>query len=262
MARKGRIQSETGFYHILLRGVNTLFITENDFAEFTAVLARYCEGDSISLFAYALFDNRIHIVIDAKGDVGKALKPICTSYARYFNRTHALTGKLFYDRFKSEPINSLDELRGVIAFVNSISKTYGEDYPHCSLSDTGRKLCRLPRGISKKDFESTQITQMYIEDFDCLSVREIGRYIFDLCGIMPKDFKNLSKSELDVALSKLTEKRWIATTKLYDILGIKKAIRTNNNPAKPKAEPSKKPEPKLEEKPEPAKRQELSFWLL
>ncbi len=256
MARKGRVQSKTGFYHVLLRGVNTLFTDAGDFAEFTDVLTRYSESGSISLFAYVLLDNRIHLVIDAKGDVGKALKPICTSYARYFNRTHVLSGKLFYDRFKSEPIDSLAELRGVISFVNSISKSCGENYPHCSLSDTGRQLCILPRGITDKDFESTQITEMYIEDFDCLDAKEIGSYIFDLCGIMPKDFKTLSKPELDAALSKLTKKRWIATTKLYNILGIKKT------------QPNRAHEKKLtqrvevEKEPEQPKRQELSFWLL
>lgn len=266
MARKGRIQSKTGIYHVLLRGVNLLFKEHSDFEEFTDTLKKYSTSGEIKIYAYTLLKNRIHLVIDGGEDIGKALKPICTSYARYFNRTHAESGKLFYDRFKSEPVDSVSELKGVVAFVNAISKKCGEDYPYSSLSLKGQELCTKDK-LTAAERTSTKITDIYMEDFDCLSVKEIGGYIFDLCGIMPKDFKNLSKAELDSAVDILTKKRWIARTKLFEILGIKKAPQSKKNTQKsvasqekntpkPKAKPQPKPEPKSEQK------KELSFWLL
>ncbi len=223
MARKGRIQSKTGIYHILLRGVNRLFIESGDYDEFTAILGRYSDSGRISIYAYTLLKNRIHLVISSNDDIGKALKPICTSYARYFNRTHSGSGRLFYDRFKSEPIDSDEDLCGVIAFVNSISRKNDSEYPYCSLSATASGLLRSTDKLTKAQIKSTKITGMYIEDYDCLTQKEISQYIFDLCGVMPKDFRNLSKPEFDAAFEKLTAKRWIAKTKLRKILGIKKA---------------------------------------
>ena len=260
MARKGRIQSKTGIYHVLLRGVNQLFSEAEDYAEFTETLRRYIPDGNIKIYAYTLLKNRVHLVIDAGDDVGKALKPICTSYARYFNRTHGGSGKLFYDRFKSEPIDTDEELKAVVAFVNSISQKCGADYPYCSLSDANSSLVHAGK-LTPGEQKSTAITSMFIEDFDCLSQKEIGQYIFDLCGIMPKDFKDLSKTELNTAIEKLTKKRWIARTKLYEILGIKKAIETKSIK---KQEPKPKVQKKEDPKPEPKReqRRELSVWLL
>lgn len=256
MARTGRIQSVTGIYHVLLRGVNLLFSEDGDYSEFTQILRRYSENNDIKIFAYTLLKNRVHLVIDAGDNIGKALKPICTSYARYYNRTHGGSGKLFYDRFKSEPIDTDDDLKDVVAFVNQISQKSGSDYPYCSLSTEGQAII-YPGKLTANERKSTKITSMFIEDFDCLSQKEINQYIFDLCQIMPKDFKNLSKQELDEAIDKLTKKRWIARTKLFEILGIKKAT-------DPKPKTVKKETPKPEPKPEPKQesRRELSVWLL
>lgn len=38
------------------------------------------------------------------------MKPVTTSYARYFNRTHNREGKLFAGRFKSEPLETEEEI--------------------------------------------------------------------------------------------------------------------------------------------------------
>ncbi|MBO5059835.1 MAG: hypothetical protein J6C82_02840 [Clostridia bacterium] len=256
MARKGRVLSDIGIYHILLRGVNVLFESDADFNEFTAILQRYSEDKSVQIFSYTLLKNRIHLVIYSDSDIGKALKPICTSYARYFNRTYGGSGKLFYDRFKSEPINSNDELRSAVGFVNAISAKSASDYPYCSLSDAGRKICTGSGRLTAAELTAAQVTEMYIEDYDCLSPKEISEYITDICGIAPKDFKTLEKQQLDAALERLTKKRWISRTKLYDILGIKK-IQTK--PSAPKTTP--KPAPKTEPQPRQQK-QELSVWLL
>ncbi len=270
MARKGRIQSKTGIYHILLRGVNQLFCRAEDYAEFTQTLKRYIPDGNIKIYAYTLLKNRVHLVIDAGDDVGKALKPICTSYARYFNRTHGEIGKLFYDRFKSEPIDTDEDLKAVVAFVNSISQKCQADYPYCSLSAANSDLVYAGK-LTLSEQKSTAITSMFIEDFDCLSQKELSQYIFDLCGIMPKDFKGLSKDDLNTALEKLTKKRWIARTKLYEILGIKKVAESNpikSDEPKPKVSKKQEPKPKAQKKEEPQpepkreQRRELSVWLL
>lgn len=246
MARSGRIKSEIGIYHVLLRGTNTLFPEDADFLEFQNLLKKYAANGSIKVFSYALLKNRVHLVVKAEDSVGKALKPLCTSYARYVNRTYAREGKLFYDRLKSEPINSRDELKNAVAFVNHLGSEAGDGYLHCSLSPVGSEICTSEQ-LTAAERKSCRITEMFIEDYDCISQDELNGYIEALCGISPVDFKNLSREDRQEALEILTKKKWIAKTKLYEILGIKnERVRTVQ-----------------EKKEKPAeKKDELSVWLL
>lgn len=261
MARKARALSELGIYHVLLRGVDSLFKEAGDYAEFASILKKYTDSGAVNIFAYTLLKNRIHLVIYSSDDIGIALKPICTSYARYFNRTHGGSGKLFYDRFKSEPINSEEELFGVVSFVNLISEKNGKDYPHCSLSAEGRKICNRDGRLPEDKFSDTEITAMYLDEYDSESPERINEYIFALCGVMPKNFKHISREEQEAALEKLTARRWLAKTKLYSILGISK-VRENAEAPK-KAEKAKKVEKTEEAQNAPRENnRELSVWLL
>ena len=244
MARTGRVQSKIGVYHVLLRGMNELFVQEKDFLEFISALKKYSGLGSIRVFSYSLLKNRIHLVVGVSGSIGAALKPLCTSYARYFNRTYQREGKLFYDRLKSEPIDSEADLKNVVSFVNSISAGNLEFERYSSISEIGKEIC-VPGMLSRLELLDTSVTEMFIEDYDCLSKEEISRYIYALCGIMPKDFSALSANDQREALAKLTKKRWIAKNKLYDILAI-------NRPRTVFAE----------QQTAPTKDQGLSVWLL
>lgn len=246
MARTGRAPSKLGIYHVLLRGMNELFIDDKDFGEFIAILKKYASLGTLKVYSYTLLKNRVHLVVGVPNGIGVALKPLCTSYARYFNRTYQREGKLFYDRLKSEPINSEDELKRVVSFVNSISTMTEENYPYSSISDDGKEIC-VPGLLSQKELLDTTVTEMFIEDYDCLSKEEIGQYIYALCGVKPTGFSLLSQDEQKDALTKLTQKRWIAKNKLYDILEI-------NRPRTAPSQPVKKPQPE--------KDQGLSVWLL
>lgn len=245
VARKARVQSVIGIYHVLLRGVNVLFAQEADYSEFTSLLGKYKSAEKFNIFSYTLLANRIHLIIETRDDVGRALKPLCTSYARYFNRTYSRDGKLFYDRLKSEPISSDYELANAVAFVNEISTRTGEVNPYCSLSRQGRALVDDSR-LTPEELKSTHVTEMFIEDYDCLSQKEIDSYIYTLSGTHPKDFKKLDTVQQAEAIMRLTKKRWIARTKLEKLLGIKKA----------------RPKATAERQKQPEKKEALSFWLL
>lgn len=237
MARTGRVESKMGIYHVLLRGMNELFVKDQDYDEFVNMLKKYASIGSVRVFSYSLLKNRVHLVVGVQKSVGTALKPLCTSYARYFNRTYQREGKLFYDRLKSEPINSEEELRDVVSFVNAISTGIDEKYEYSSLSAKGREIC-VPGLLSQWELLDTRVTEMFIEDYDCLSSKEIEQYIFALCSVYPKDFAALSADEQKDALLKLTKKRWIAKNKLYDILGINRP-RVSLDSAKKKSVPEK-----------------------
>lgn len=246
MARTGRVESKMGIYHVLLRGMNELFIEDRDFDEFIAILKKYASLGTLKVYSYTLLKNRVHLVVGVPAGIGVSLKPLCTSYARYFNRTYQREGKLFYDRLKSEPINSETELKNVVSFVNAIGVSASENYSYTSTSDSGREIC-VPGILSQRELLDTTVSEMFIEDYDCLSKDELGQYIYALCGVMPENFSALSAEEQKDALSKLTQKRWIAKNKLYDILEI-------NRPRTASPQPAQKPKPERD--------QGLSVWLL
>jgi len=280
MARQKREVGKSGVYHILLRGVNNLFINDVDYTEFLNLLKKHTEEHKINVIAYVFFKNRIHLVVDALGsDIGVKLKPITTSYARYCNRTRNTMGKLFYDRFKSEPIDTKEDFAGVVSFINAIAVLKDKNYDFCSLNNPIGSLKQ--RGLTKKEAESVKIYHMYIEDYDCLSKTELAEYVYALCGVYPKAYKALPEKKKKEIIDKLTEKYWVSKSKVFEILGEKKIQGTQNmKPIQKKEKPKKLAEKKPIQKPDNVessvknnitvekekqqkqKKKDLSVWLL
>lgn len=104
MAREARKISSKGMYAVSLRG-EKLFMDGEDKKVFLEMLEKYfAEGE---VYGHDLEDSEIRLVVkEAPKGISMTMKPLIISYARYFNRTHNLDGKLFSDRFKSEPIES------------------------------------------------------------------------------------------------------------------------------------------------------------
>lgn len=105
MARTRREVSESGIYKINLRGNDgVIFKKEQDYTEFTALLEKYFE---CGVIAYSLNAESADLIVKTdKDSIGVAMKPFLTSYARYYNRVYDRTGKVFYDRYKSEPVDA------------------------------------------------------------------------------------------------------------------------------------------------------------
>lgn len=255
MARQRRAVSETGIYHVLMRGVNTLFLTNADFETFVSLLKQKAGG--VKVIAYALLKNRIHIIIDTDGaDIGPVLKPIATSYARYCNRTRATSGKLFYDRFKSEVISSKSELLAAVAFLNFIASSQKDN----EFSSFYMPICKPAEcGLTAKQAKSTAVTQLFIEDYDCLAKSELAGYIFAFCGIYPKDFKSLPAEKQKTVSDKLSGSGKFSKSKLYEIFNVKKPQPAKKPAPEKKVKASVIEAPPAEEKP---KKRDLSVWLL
>ena len=211
------------------------------------------KANGIKIISYALLENRIHIIADAGGEaIGRALKPIATSYARYCNRTRRKKGKLFYDRFKSEAISSKSELLSAVAFLNFVAISQKEN----EFSSFYMPLCKR---LTAKQAKDTNVTRLFIEDYDCLSKTELAGYIFAFCGVYPKDFKSLSAEKQKEIMDRLYDCGRFSKSKLYEIFNIKKP-QSAKKPAPKKAE---KP-PVIEDAPkeEKPKKKDLSVWLL
>lgn len=230
MAREKRQISPTGIYHVLLRGIDELFSEKEDFEEFISIIERYFENTKAEVLGYALMKNRVHMIIDEKDEsLSFIMKPICTSYARYYNRVHDLQGKIFYDRYKSEPVFDKENLDEIKSFLKSVPSDY------------------------KGGVEEAKVTDSLscIDDYCRMTDEELKNYIESIfkCSI-----QKMSEDKKKALAEKIIEGKRISAGRIYSIFELGRKL------------PEKKTlnivEKEPEIKKEPEKKKDLSVWLL
>ena len=130
MARKSREASDSGVYHVILRGVNRqdIFENENDFLKFLSLLERVAfpvdeTGNRMEpmlvIYAYCLMPNHVHLLVKETGfKVSDAIKWISGTYAGYFNLKYDHVGHLFQDRFRSEVVNDMGYFVTLLRYIH------------------------------------------------------------------------------------------------------------------------------------------------
>jgi len=122
MPRQARIQSPTGYYHVMMRGNNreNIFVTDKQKSFFLDSLKKQEEDQLIDIVAYCLMDNHVHIVIKADPlNLAKAIKSTNIKYAMNFNGKWNRIGHVFQDRYKSEAIIDDKYLLQVIRYIHN-----------------------------------------------------------------------------------------------------------------------------------------------
>jgi putative transposase len=234
MARKMREKSSTGTYHILLRGVNKLFLSETDYREFEETLRRYFFTDAM-LYGYCLLPDHIHLLLhEGSQDVSKVIKPICTSYARYYNRRHNHEGKIFYDRYKSEVVETDEYLLEVLRFIHSNPQKQGmsewqysserEYNSEADICDTQSVFEKAGGKRAYREWMQEDSPVMCLEDIERMSEKEIGTYIQLICGYKPQKIKTLSKDKRMECLEKIKAEKWISNRRISEIVGISRSV--------------------------------------
>lgn len=121
MPRAPRQKSESGIYHIMLRGINQQIIFEDDedYQKFIEILKNYKTVSGYKIFAYCLMSNHIHLLLKVvKEDIDQVMKRIAGSYVYWYNWKYYRRGHLFQDRFKSEPVEDDTYLLTVIRYIH------------------------------------------------------------------------------------------------------------------------------------------------
>lgn len=121
MARGPREVSNTGLYHVTLKGINgmQLFSEANDFERFLGLLKNALDKTGVTLLAWCLMSNHVHLaVLDPNQMLSKMVHSVSFRFATFFNRRHARSGPLYNSRFWSEPIESEAHLLHVIRYIH------------------------------------------------------------------------------------------------------------------------------------------------
>lgn len=121
MARQARRESGTGYYHVMMRGINRefLFKMDSNKAYFMELLGEQQANGMFELMAWCLMDNHAHMVVKANiEDMSKAIKIVSLKYAAHYNRTLKRNGPVFGDRFRSENIEDDTYLLGALRYIH------------------------------------------------------------------------------------------------------------------------------------------------
>ena len=121
MPRKAREKSESGIYHVMLRGINQqqIFEDEEDYNTFIKILEEVQQKSKFELFAYCLMGNHVHLMIkEGEENIETIFKRIGGKYVYYYNTKYERAGHLFQDRFKSEPIDTDSYFMVVLRYIH------------------------------------------------------------------------------------------------------------------------------------------------
>jgi len=120
--RQKRQESPTGYYHIMMRGINKEMIFRRDDlkSSFMEILSRKLEETEVEVAAYCIMDNHVHLVL--KGElieIGILLKRVNTTFAMKLNSRMDRVGHVFQDRYKSQEVLSDEHLLQVVRYVHN-----------------------------------------------------------------------------------------------------------------------------------------------
>ncbi len=121
MPRKPREKSESGIYHVIVRGIGQqdIFHEDDDFERYLETARKVSLESGVSVLGYCLMSNHVHLLLrENDGDVSVFMKRLGVSYAYWYNRKYERTGHVFQDRFKSECVEDDAYLLTVIRYIH------------------------------------------------------------------------------------------------------------------------------------------------
>lgn len=157
MARRIRIKSESGMYHVMLRGINKqeVFHTVDDYLLFLRALAKCKAISGFKLYAYCLMGNHLHLLLQVGDEpLDLIFKRLGDMFVYWYNQKYERSGAIFEGRYKSLPVDSDEYFITVLKYIHQnpvkagIVKecsdyefsSYNSYFTHSGLIDTGFAL--------------------------------------------------------------------------------------------------------------------------
>ena len=235
MPREARKISCSGFYHVMIRGVNKeiIFKDDKDRRNFLHLLKYYKTKLNCKIHAYCLMDNHVHILIeDNNNKLGELMRNISCVYAGEFNKKYERIGHLFQERFKSQNVENEYYLLRLIRYIHrnpekaGICKTYEYKWSSYKEYIYGEKIIERKFILNKYDKNINKAIRIFSENLlndkeDCIdNVYFKNRItIEDISGIKTK-----TKKDIREIIKKIKETKKLTVGDISEITGISKNI--------------------------------------
>jgi len=121
MPRMAREKSESGIYHVMLRGINqqNIFENEEDNKKFLEIIEKYKKETDFKIYAYCLMGNHVHLLIkEGKEEFSNTMKRIGAGYVYWYNWQYGRKGHLFQDRYRSEAVENDRYFLTVLRYIH------------------------------------------------------------------------------------------------------------------------------------------------
>src|SRR5688572_23586285 len=110
MARRPRIFIPGVSHHVIQRGNNRgdIFYVPSDYELFLLVLSDAARRSNVTVDAYALMTNHVHVVLTPQSSAGvpTTMQAVGRRYVYYFNRRYGRTGGLFEGRYRDTLVDN------------------------------------------------------------------------------------------------------------------------------------------------------------
>ena len=248
MPRQAREKSESGIYHLMLRGINkqNIFEDEEDRKRFLETLEYYKRQSSYLLYGYCLMDNHIHLLIKEKDEsISQVIKRISSSYVYWYNQKYERSGHLFQERFKSEVVETEEHFLVVLRYIHQnplkagitkdISKylwsSYHDYIGNCGIADIDLALDI----ISNDRIKAVELFKAYNNENNsdkCLDYTEkvavsdkvVMDYLSEMGIASISQLQQLNKEQRDEVIRKMKKREGITIRQLARIIGISKSV--------------------------------------
>ena len=240
MSRQARKKSESGIYHVMLRGINKqqIFFDEEDYRRFLSIIKQCKKLSGFQLYAYCLMPNHVHLVLkEQQEELAIIMKRIGCRFVYWYNAKYQRVGHLFQDRFRSEPIETDEYLLCAIRYIHN-NPVEGKIVKKCSEYPYSSYACYLEENsIVDKEFPLSLIIN--IDEFRkfhnkkererlFIDIQEEKLPITDKAAIeiiletakieRISDFSKMSREEQNICIVKL-KKSGISTRQIIRLTG-------------------------------------------
>jgi REP element-mobilizing transposase RayT len=243
MPRVSRKESQSGIYHVMLRGINghQIFEDVEDNEKFLEILKDCKSMSGFKLYAYCLMGNHVHLLLKTGDeDLSRIFKRVGTRYVYWYNSKYRRAGHLFQDRFKSEPIEDDEYFLTALRYIhqNPVKakitdrvdsyrwSSFGEyiNKPQIAYVKFTLKMIGRDEFIRFHNVENDDIC-LEISDKKTRSndndVKELMEKLFN-CSTVDK-FQNIGKPERDSYVKRLKEEG-ISIRQISRLTGVSKGI--------------------------------------
>ena len=248
MPRKARKKSNTGIYHIMLRGINkqSIFEDDEDRLKFLETLKKYKAISMYTIYSYCLMDNHIHLLMkESEESISEAVKRISASYVYWYNMKYERCGHLFQERFKSENVENPTYFLTVLRYIhqNPIKAGLAKNIFECKWTSINEyikkvKIVDIDRGLNLFSSDRRKAIQWFVEfmnesnEDQCLddhvkvrmSDKEIREYLYKLGITNISKLQQMEKEERDSLLARMKDLNGVTIRQLSRITGISKSV--------------------------------------
>lgn len=208
MARKARQMSSIGIYTVVLRGKTDCFEDASLKSAFLCSVYKYTSLNQCSLLAYALSSKDCYMVIQEKEDTLSNFIRRCSSlFARLYNKNHS--GKVFHDRYLSEPLESDNQVIDAIKQINNMDLlnseylTSKENYFDDMFVDSSFVFDRFSKKEWKKEMTKPAFQNEYKISVGRLSDKQVADYILQKYNIKVTQISKINKNLLTQILKEV-----------------------------------------------------------